>query len=328
MPWAEEWKYTNPPALIKQVSSNATIGLDYSAQSVEFRKPPLPTSLVSALERDVPTSETLTHLNGMLAQQVLYGKVNPRSHGTLKLSTSPNTVARVFLDVGELGNLELNLELQGGNLVLLVQLGRGANLSQSVLQPEHADAEYCAIHLKTGASAIAEHEQSSRGGGLRCLHISAICEGENSQANLSGASQVRNQEHLQQFVSVRHKANDCSSEQKFRTVVHDQGQSVFNGKIHIEQSGFGSDARMENKNLLMSPTAEVYSKPELEIYNDDVVCSHGVTTGQLDEEALFYLRSRGLEIAQARDLLIDGFLGELASNDAGRQVLGIQRPSV
>ena len=106
------------------------------------------------------------------------------------------------------------------------------------------------------------------------------------------------------------KAPDCSSEQFFRGVLGGHSRGVFNGKALIQRGADGSKVRQSNANLLLSPFAEIDTKPELEIYVDDVRCSHGATTGQLDANALFYLRSRGLDPAAARQMLTAAFLRE------------------
>ena len=106
-------------------------------------------------------------------------------------------------------------------------------------------------------------------------------------------------------------AAHCNSEETYRNIAADQSHAVFNGRIHIHQDAQKSNADMNNKNLLLSNGAEIDTKPELEIYADDVKCAHGATIGQLDEISLFYLVSRGIGRRQANVLLTMAFINEL-----------------
>ena len=123
---------------------------------------------------------------------------------------------------------------------------------------------------------------------------------------------------------MNHAAPGGTSRQHLRGHVTERAKAVFNGRIYIAEHAQRSDASLTNRNLLESPDAEVYTKPELEIYANDVVCSHGATVGQLDADALFYLRSRGVPHAEARELLVRGFLEESIPDAAGRKMLGLQ----
>ena len=115
------------------------------------------------------------------------------------------------------------------------------------------------------------------------------------------------QRHVDNHVSVDHAAPDCSSEQFFRGVLGGRSRGVFNGRALIRTGADGSSVRQSNANLLLSDLAEMDTKPELEIYADEVEASHGATVGQLDETAVFYLRSRGLADSAARRMLTAAF---------------------
>ena len=114
--------------------------------------------------------------------------------------------------------------------------------------------------------------------------------------------------HLDQQFIMEHRAPDTFSRQKFHGIGAGKGTTVFNGRIHIHPDSPGSDAGLVNKNLALHPEATINTKPELEIYTDDVKCSHGATVGQLAEDSIFYLRSRGLSRDEARILLCRAFL--------------------
>ena len=118
-------------------------------------------------------------------------------------------------------------------------------------------------------------------------------------------------EHVDNHTWIHHRAPHCSSREFFRGVVSGSSRAVFNGKIFVHEKAIKTDSETRVANLLLSKTAEVYAKPELEIYNDDVKCAHGATFGQIDEDAVYYLRARGLDKDTARTLLTQAFAQEI-----------------
>jgi Fe-S cluster assembly protein SufD len=112
-------------------------------------------------------------------------------------------------------------------------------------------------------------------------------------------------------LDVRHGLPRCTSRENFKGVVHGKGKAVFDGLVYVAKDAQQTDAEMSNRNLLLSQNAEVDTKPQLEIYADDVKCSHGTTVGQIEPEMLFYLRSRGIPEALARRMLCLGFAEEI-----------------
>lgn len=160
------------------------------------------------------------------------------------------------------------------------------------------DSEFRAAHIELGAR-LARND-------LR-VHIG----GTGARAELFGLFLADGQRHVDNHTRIDHVAGHSVSEEHYRGIVGDRARGVFNGKIIVHDDADGTDARLNNRNLLLSKTAEVDTKPELEIYTDDVKCSHGATTGQLDEQALFYLRSRGIPHARARHMLVLAFAREI-----------------
>jgi Fe-S cluster assembly protein SufD len=110
---------------------------------------------------------------------------------------------------------------------------------------------------------------------------------------------------------VDHKVANCESHELYKGVIDDSSTAVFNGKVFVRPNAQKINAFQSNGNLLLSDSATINSKPELEIYADDVKCSHGSTTGQLDEEAIFYLRARGLSRKSARHIMVSAFIGDV-----------------
>ena len=122
---------------------------------------------------------------------------------------------------------------------------------------------------------------------------------------------LKGKSHCDNHTTVDHKVAHCYSKELNKGVVDDRATNVFNGKVFVRKDAQKINAFQSNANILLSETGTINSKPELEIYADDVKCSHGSTTGQLDEEAVFYLRSRGLSEKSAKELLVKAFLGEV-----------------
>lgn len=145
------------------------------------------------------------------------------------------------------------------------------------------------------------------GGSLGRIGITALIEGTGAHAALFGLFAPMGTQHLDAHTKLDHIAANTTSEEDYRGIAGGRGRGVFNGKVIVRPDAQKIDARQSSRNLLLSPTAEIDTKPELEIYANDVKCSHGATTGQLDATALFYLRSRGLSESDARAALIRAF---------------------
>jgi len=135
--------------------------------------------------------------------------------------------------------------------------------------------------------------------------------GKNCETNLFGAYQPTGSEHIDNHTLVDHLAAHCESNEHYKGTIADKATGVFNGKVFVRKDSQKINAFQSNNNVLLSDDATMNSKPELEIYADDVKCSHGSTSGQLDDEAVFYLQSRGLSKKSATALLIGAFLGEV-----------------
>jgi Fe-S cluster assembly protein SufD len=157
-----------------------------------------------------------------------------------------------------------------------------------------ADSRYACHDLALGAS-------------LARVSISALLEGRGAHVALHGLLTPTGTQHLDTHTYIDHIAAHTTSEEDYRGIAADRGRGVFNGKVIVRPNAQKIDARQSSRNLLLSPGAEIDSKPELEIYANDVKCSHGATTGQLDAAALFYLRSRGMSESEARAALIRAF---------------------
>ena len=169
------------------------------------------------------------------------------------------------------------------------------------------------IEAAVGAGARLTVRDAQLGAALARLDLNVALVGRGAEAELTGLFVADGARHLDTHVHIAHRAVETRSLQDYRGVAANRGRAVFNGKSVVHEGAQKSNARQSSRNLLLTPGAEIDTKPELEIYADDVQCSHGATTGQLDPAAMFYLRSRGLAESEARSALTRAFAGAVLS---------------
>ena len=150
------------------------------------------------------------------------------------------------------------------------------------------------------------------------VNVSVI--GENCTTNLNGIYASSNNQHIDNHTTIDHIAAHCNSNELYKGIADDKSTIVFNGKVYVRPNAQKINAFQSNANILLSDDASVNSKPELEIYADDVKCSHGSTTGQLDEEAIFYLQARGVSKKSATNLLINAFLMDVTDQIGNEEI--------
>ncbi|NNF62348.1 MAG: Fe-S cluster assembly protein SufD [Gammaproteobacteria bacterium] len=198
------------------------------------------------------------------------------------------------------------------NAVTEVHLGQGAQLSHYRLQElTEADTGMHLLAVHQGGDSMLRTHGVDLGGKLvrNDLHTWLCAPG--ATAELDGFYLAVASQHVDNHTRVDHSAPHTTSDENYRGVLADKARAVFNGKVYVAKDAQKVDARQSNRNLILSGKAEVDTKPELEIYADDVKCSHGATVGQLDEDAMFYLRSRGIGERTAKALLTFGFIEEI-----------------
>lgn len=190
----------------------------------------------------------------------------------------------------------------------LIHLGEGAILRQRKCQFDSSDVSHQATtHVKQAHGSEWQGVYFSLGGKFSRDTIQVSLQGTNARCQLVGLSLPKSQQRLEHHVTIEHAVSSCYSDQQFKSMVDDQATGVFNGKVIVNPGAAQTVAHQSSRNLLLSPRATMEAKPELEIYHDDVSCSHGATMGQLDEDALFYLMSRGIPYSEARTLLLHAF---------------------
>lgn len=202
-------------------------------------------------------------------------------------------------------------EINFSNIVIQCEVEKNAHLKLNIFQNEgkkssHVNLVHCYQHKNSKFSI----HTISTGGNLTRNDLNIIVDGENCETVLNGVYLTNENQHVDNHTLVDHRKPNCYSNEKYKGIMNGNSTGVFNGKVFVRQDAQKINAYQSNQNILLSDDATINSKPELEIYADDVKCSHGSTTGQLDEEAMFYLQARGIGRESARKLLVQAFLDE------------------
>ena len=236
------------------------------------------------------------------------------SHATRPIAFHPRHLVRIGAGAS-LTLIETSLGPSGAtylhNPVFEVQVGAGATLAHVRIQREGR----AAFQLSTVLAAVeagGTYDNFTLNAGARLvrneIHVALL--GPRAACHMNGAQLAGDGQHADTTTFLDHAAPDCASRQTYKTVLAGKSRGVFQGKILVRQAAQRTDGYQMNQALLLSENAEIDAKPQLEIYADDVKCSHGATVGALDEAQLFYLRARGIPAEQARAMLVQAFLVE------------------
>jgi Fe-S cluster assembly protein SufD len=198
------------------------------------------------------------------------------------------------------------------NAVTEVVAGENAIIDHYKVQEESVDAFHmAAMHIHSARSSNVSTHAFTLGGRLVRNDIFAVLDGEGAEATLNGLYLADGDRLVDTHTTIDHAKPHCPSHEVYKGILGGNARAVFNGKIIVRQDAQKTDAKQTNRALLLSDHATINTKPQLEIFADDVKCTHGAAIGQLDEDALFYLRARGLTFFEARDMLIHAFAGEI-----------------
>ncbi len=232
------------------------------------------------------------------------------THTVIRLGAgSSATVIETRLGVGN--------DVGGSNVRTTASLGHGAALDHVLLQDVPASHVHLSrVDVTQQARSTLRARSFNLGASYGRLAYDVHLAGVGARADLSGLFVGSGEQILDQQITVVHDAEDCTSRQSYRGVLDDDSTGIFNGGIDVRPGADGTDAAQSNDNLLLSNRAEINTQPRHEILADEVACKHGATVGQLDETAMYYLRSRGIPADEARRLLINGFAGQ-AVDDVG-----------
>jgi Fe-S cluster assembly protein SufD len=198
------------------------------------------------------------------------------------------------------------------NAVSEIACGENASLQHRKIQNEGIRAFHVAIqHAKIAGNARFATLNVSFGGALVRNDVHAVLDGEGIDARIDGLYLADGRQHVDNHTFIRHAKPHCHSYELYKGILAGHARGVFNGRINVDPDAQKTDAKQQNNCILLSDDARINSNPQLEIFADDVKCTHGAAVGKTDDEALFYLRSRGIRGDEARDLLVYAFASEL-----------------
>ncbi|MGD1156764.1 MAG: Fe-S cluster assembly protein SufD [Terriglobia bacterium] len=219
-------------------------------------------------------------------------------------STGQATIIETFFSLAE--------EPTFTNTVTEIVAGEGALLDYCKVQQESAAAlHYARVQVQQERSSTVATHSIQLGGALTREEVQAVLGGEGAESLLHGLYVITGQQHVDNHTTIDHAQPHCSSRELYKGVLEGKSQGVFNGKIIVRPDAQKTDSKQSNKNLLLSEDAIINTKPQLEIFADDVKCTHGATVGQIDAEAVFYLRSRGIAADEAKSLLTYAFANDV-----------------
>jgi Fe-S cluster assembly protein SufD len=223
----------------------------------------------------------------------------------------------IFVDEGAKAQIlicdhTLNVNQYLSNSVTEAFVGPNAELEVYVLENQHNKATSIrSMYFEQGRDSRLTTHMGSLHGGLIRNNLQINLNGENAEANMFGMAFMDKSQHVDNFTKVIHNKPNCSSNQIYKNVMNESSSGAFAGRIHVTRDAQKTNAFQRNNNILLTDEASMQTKPQLIIDADDVKCSHGATVGQIDEEALFYLRARGIDEDQARLMMMNAFAHEV-----------------
>jgi len=198
------------------------------------------------------------------------------------------------------------------------------NIATEIITKENSSVEYYVFEGEGNSASIINNTYvNQEAGSTFKLNTSILCgslvrneihidhKGEYCTTDLQGIYLPDKEQHFDNFINIKHSKPNCKSNQLYKGIIDNKAKAVFTGKVYVARDAQKTDAVQSNKVLLLTDNAKSYSRPQLEIYADDVSCAHGSTTGQLDKEALFYMKTRGIPEAKAKTLLMTAFIGDV-----------------
>jgi Fe-S cluster assembly protein SufD len=198
------------------------------------------------------------------------------------------------------------------NAVSEIVVGAGSVVQHYVIERENLESLHVGtIRSQQGRSSSLTFHTVLLGGALIRRNIHPVLGGEGGECWINGLFMGKGRQHMDNYMYVEHASPHCDSRQVYKGILDGQAHGVFHGRILVHKDAQKTDAKQTNMNLLLSEGAQIDTKPQLEIYADDVKCTHGATIGQIDEDAIFYLRARGIPEASAKALLLFAFAGEM-----------------
>ena len=315
----EEWRYTNVAGIAKRAlalegaggSTAGTPGLE--AADLRERLARCPDAkdqafrlLNDAFISDLARVSFAANQDEPIQLRLACTTADAVRHPRVLVDVAPGTQATLVLDLDGAAGLT--------NLVADIDVGDDASLELVIAQPGSARSAH--FHVTSVSARVARNGRLrsrtlTSGGTLVRNDLDVVLAGEGAECRLEGLFLAADSQLVDNHTSVDHAVPHCSSHELYKGILADRARGVFRGRVLVRPDAQKTDATQSNPNLLLGAGAEIDTKPQLEIYADDVKCSHGATVGQLDEDALFYLRSRGIGEGAARALLVRAFAAEI-----------------
>lgn len=312
----ERWKYTNLPAFELTCSSKCDVS------DKKYLKPISDAADIIKKQIFSPEKQydmSLWDMNNAYFTDGIFLDI-PKN----KIIDTPITIKatetgniRTIIRVGRNSNLTI-IEKNASesktikNHIKQIILEDGAHLTHINIQNDNKEAiSLSTSHILVSSNANYNSITINMGASISKTQLQADIEGENSEVHINAINKISGKQHADITALVKHNKPNCNSSQFVRSVLDDSARAVYQGKTFVGRDACKTNAKQMSNALIISNLAEMDNKPELEIYNDDVKCSHGATCGFLDEEQLFYLRSRGIAQHDAKLILIEAFLNEI-----------------
>ncbi len=279
--------------------------------------------------------DLLVSLNRELVRESLRLYFKEGAHGTVHVDRqlqgeAGHVLDSVVFDLAPGASVTLIETFSGseaahvGNHASRVRLGDGAQLTHVIVDRSSRQAtHFHSLEYDMGADVRLHNLAVNSGSSLSRTQMFARFSGERAHGDFSGLNLVDDAQHCDMTLDVIHGVPNTTSTEKFKAVVRNRAKAIFQGRILVESVAQKTDAKMMSQGLMLSEGAQILTKPELEIFADDVQCGHGATCGELDSEALFYLMSRGISRRDAGALLIRAFVQELLDPIADEDINGV-----
>ena len=282
-----------------------------------------PQKMKAYLTAAQPAQDGFHWLNTAMLERGLFIYIPPHVSVSLHLShwqdkANQSVFSRQVVMLDEGSSLCLTEAFQGEadlcyftSAITEAFLSEKSTLTHYKMQCESTSAYHVGdlrVH-QAGSSLLKSHSFSLGGHWVRS-DTNIKLQAPKAQCFMNGVYVGMGKQHIDHHTEVIHEAPDCQSEQDYKGILRGKARAVFNGRVRVEKEAVQTVAKQQNKNLLLSLGTEIDTKPQLDIFADDVICTHGATVGQLDEEALFYLATRGIDTALATQYLVQAFLVE------------------
>ena len=267
--------------------------------------------------------DVLVHLNGALAREALTLTLESSVDPVIQIDRrcegdAAHVADAVKIFVADNGSAVILETFSGseaahvGNHATYLALGKNAVVTHITVDlSSKASSHFASNEYSLAEGAKLRTVTIHAGAGLSRSQVFARFAGAGAHADFTGLNLVADGQHNDITIDIRHGVAHTTSQEMYKQIARGRSKAVFQGKIVVERDAQKTDAKMMMQGLMLSDEAEILSKPELEIYADDVVCGHGSTCGELDEESMFYLMSRGIPKAEAETMLVRGFIAEV-----------------